>query len=149
MGVDPKPKHILKLWRLNKLHEAVFVKLEPDTIKMLKIIEPYVAFGYPSFKTIQDLIHKRGFTVVNNEKLPINDNQIVENALKKNKIICVEDLINEIFIVGPSFAEVSKFLCPFELREKKYKKKMTEHFKKGGYAGNNESAISKFIDKII
>lgn len=31
------------------------------TINMLKIVEPYVAWGYPNLKTVRELIYKRGF----------------------------------------------------------------------------------------
>jgi large subunit ribosomal protein L7e len=32
---------------------------------MLKKVEPFVTFGYPSLKTINDLIYKRGFLKIN------------------------------------------------------------------------------------
>lgn len=35
--------------------------------------------------------------------------------LGKNGIICMEDLIHEIYTVGPKFKEASNFLYPFQL----------------------------------
>merc|ERR1711934_1029088 len=48
----PKPKKILQLMRLRQLHNGVFVKLNKATLNMIKIIEPFVTFGYPSRETI-------------------------------------------------------------------------------------------------
>ena len=28
---------------------------------MLKLVQPYVTYGYPSLKTVRELIYKRGF----------------------------------------------------------------------------------------
>lgn len=49
------------------------------------------------------LIYKRGFAKVNGQRMPITSNTIVEQKLAKSNIICVEDLIHEIFTVGDKF----------------------------------------------
>ena len=36
-------------------------------------------------------------------------------ALGKHNIICIEDLVHEIFTVGPAFKQASNFLWPFKL----------------------------------
>ena len=36
-------------------------------------------------------------------------------ALGKNNIICIEDLVHEIYTVGPAFKQASNFLWPFKL----------------------------------
>jgi large subunit ribosomal protein L7e len=41
--------------------EQTFVKLSSATIKMLRLIEPYVAYGFPSLKSVRELIYKRGY----------------------------------------------------------------------------------------
>jgi len=43
--IAPKPKKILQLFRLLQLNNGVFIKLNKATTEMLKVIEPYVAFG--------------------------------------------------------------------------------------------------------
>jgi len=45
---------------------------------MLKKVEPFVTFGYPSLKTIKDLIYKRGFLKINKSRIPISNNAIIE-----------------------------------------------------------------------
>jgi hypothetical protein len=45
----------------------------------------------------------------------LTDNEIIEKALGKHGIICIEDLIHEITTVGSHFKEASNFLWPFKL----------------------------------
>ena len=39
----------------------------------------------------------------------------MQDALGKYGIICMEDLIHEIYTVGPSFKQANNFLHPFQL----------------------------------
>lgn len=39
-------KRVMELLRLRKNYTGVFVKLSPLSLKMLRIVEPYVAWGY-------------------------------------------------------------------------------------------------------
>merc|ERR1712225_128112 len=54
---------------------------------------------------IRELIYKRGFGKVNKQRLPLNDNSVVEAGLGKHGIICMEDLVHEIVTVGPHFTQ--------------------------------------------
>lgn len=55
------------------------------------------------------------FFQVNGQRIAITSNQIIEDRLGKSGIICVEDLIHEIFTVGPNFQYASNFLWPFKV----------------------------------
>lgn len=79
--MHPRPRKVLQLFRLRQINNGVFVKLNKATLQMLRIVEPYVAWGYPSLKTVHDLIYKRGYAKINGRRIPITDNTIVENAL--------------------------------------------------------------------
>ena len=68
---------------------------------MLRLVEPYIAREYPNLKRIRDLVYKRGFGKVDRRRTPLTDKNIIEDAFGKFGIICVEDLIHEIFTVGP------------------------------------------------
>ncbi|ENY65555.1 60S ribosomal protein L7, putative, partial [Entamoeba histolytica HM-1:IMSS-A] len=50
-GVSPKIKKILKLLRLRQINNAVFIKANASTIKMLRLVDPYVTYGYPTLET--------------------------------------------------------------------------------------------------
>jgi len=96
------------------------VKLNKATINMLRRAEPYIAYGYPSHKTISDLVYKRGFGKVDHSRIPLTDNAIVEKELSKQGIVCVEDLIHEISTCGPHFKEANNFLWPFKLNSPRH-----------------------------
>lgn len=113
--VAPKVRKVLQLFRLRQINNGVFVKLNKATINMLRICEPYITWGYPNLKSVRELIYKRGFAKVNGQRLPITSNQLIEGRLSKSGIICMEDLIHEIFTVGPKFKFASNFLWPFKV----------------------------------
>merc|ERR1711963_1145298 len=71
IGLSPKSKKILQLLRLRQIHNGVFVKLNGATINMLRIVETY---GYPSLKSVKELVYKRGYGKVNKQRIPISDN---------------------------------------------------------------------------
>jgi len=150
MGVSPKVKKILRLLRLRQLHTATFVKLTPPMSKMLKLVEPYVTYGYPSLKTVNRLIYQRGFASVRGQRLRITDNAIIHKHLKGHNVVCMEDVIHEIYTCGKNFRWVNKFLWPFKLNSPRggYIKKRV-HFTEGGDAGNREHYINKLIRKMI
>ena len=73
-------------------------------------------FGYPNLKTVRELVYKRGYGKVNKQRIPLTDNSLIEQTLgEKTGIICIEDIIHEIYTVGPHFTAVSSFLWPFKL----------------------------------
>lgn len=51
-GLSPKPRKVLQLLRLRQINNGVFVKLNKATINMLRIAEPFIAYGYPNLKVI-------------------------------------------------------------------------------------------------
>merc|ERR1719420_647637 len=80
-GIHPRPRKVLQLFRLRQINNGVFVQLNKATLNMLKIAEPYVAWGVPNLKTVRELIYKRGYGKVNNNRIPLTDNAIIEKAL--------------------------------------------------------------------
>ncbi|KAI8815332.1 ribosomal protein L30, ferredoxin-like fold domain-containing protein [Cladochytrium replicatum] len=148
--IAPKPRKILQLLRLYRINHGTFVKLNKATLNMIQLIQPYVAWGYPNLKTVRELIYKRGFAKVDGQRIPIQDNAIIEEHLGKFGIICVEDLIHEIVTVGPNFKQSSAFLWPFKLSNPTggFKGKKTNHFIEGGEAGNREEFINGLVQRM-
>lgn len=95
---------------------------------MLRIAEPYIAWGYPNLKSVRELIYKRGFGKVDQQRLSLSDNIVIEKALGKHDIICMEDLVHEIFSVGENFKRATNFLWPFKLNNPKGKYQSTTEF---------------------
>lgn len=148
-NVTPKPRKILQLLRLRQLHNGVFVRLTKPTIEMLRLIQPYVTYGYPSLKTVRDLIYKRGYGKINGSRIPLSENSVIEENLGKHGIICVEDLIHEIYTCGKNFKYATRFLWPFKLHGPNggFNEKLSA-FTEGGDAGNRESYINELVQRM-
>ena len=150
IGMSPKVKKILQLLRLRQLHSGVFVKLNGSTIKMLRLVEPYIAYGTPNLKTVRELVYKRGYGKVNKQRVPIDNNAVVEQVLGKYDIVCVEDVIHELYTTGPHFKEVANFLWPCKLSSPTggFKMKLL-HYNEGGDAGDRGEKIHELVKKMI
>eukprot|EP00088_Acartia_fossae_P067629 TRINITY_DN8458_c0_g1_i1.p1 TRINITY_DN8458_c0_g1~~TRINITY_DN8458_c0_g1_i1.p1 ORF type:complete len:244 (-),score=75.79 TRINITY_DN8458_c0_g1_i1:172-903(-) len=148
--VSPKVRKVLQLFRLRQINNGVFIKLNKATVNMLRIIDPYVAWGTPNLKSVRELVYKRGFAKVEGKRTPLSSNDVVENALGKQGMICVEDLIHEIFTVGPNFKYASNFLWPFKLNTPTggWRKKVN-HFVEGGDFGNREDKINNLLRNMV
>lgn len=148
--IHPKVRKALQLFRLRQINNGVFVKLNKATINMLRICEPHIAWGYPNLKSVRDLIYKRGFAKVDHRRTPISSNTIIEKSLGKRGLICVEDLVHEIFTVGRNFKYASNFLWPFKLNTPTggWRKK-TNHYVEGGDFGNREDKINELLRKMV
>jgi large subunit ribosomal protein L7e len=148
--IAPKPRKILQLLRLLQINNGVFVRLTKATSEMLKIVEPYIAYGYPSIKSVRELIYKRGYGKIDKQRIPLTDNQLIEANLGKYGIVCMEDLIHEIFTVGPNFKQASNFLWPFKLNSPTggFRPRKFKHFVEGGDLGNREDKINALVKQM-
>merc|ERR1712142_799776 len=121
-GIHPRPRKVLQLFRLRQINNGVFVRL----------------------------IYKRGYGKVDHQRIPLTDNAIIEKVLGKRNIICMEDLIHEVFTVGDNFKYASNFLWPFKLSSplggwrRKY-----NHFNDGGDYGFRDTKIDALVKKMI
>lgn len=148
----PKPRKILKLLRLDQLHKGVFLKCSKPILNMLKCIQPYIIAGYPSLKTTKDLILKRGYAKVNGNRMPIHNNSIISEQLGKFGIHGMDDLIHEIYTVGPNFKQANNFLWAFKLKSPNggfVLKKHGFHEPKGGDWGNREELINPLLKRMM
>jgi large subunit ribosomal protein L7e len=150
IGVSPKVKKILQLLRLRQIHNGVFVRINGATEKMLRLIEPFIAYGYPNLKSVRELIYKRGFGKVSGQRLPLSANSVVAAGLG-GRFDCVEDVVHEIFTVGDDFKQASNFLWPFKLSSPKggFTGKMLNHHNEGGSCGQSGAKINGLIKKML
>jgi len=149
--LSPKPKKILQLFRLRQIHNGVFVRINKATLTMLKLVEPFITYGYPSLSTIRKLVYKRGYAKVNGQRVPIQDNQLISQHLGQYGIHGVEDLVHEIYTVGPHFKEATNFLWPFKLSSprKGYVAKRHGFVEpRGGDWGNRETLVNELVDRM-
>merc|ERR1712200_311319 len=116
-------------FRLRQINNGVFIKLNKATINMLRICEPFVAWGTPNLKSVRELVYKRGYAKVEGRRIPISSNDVIENVLGKYG---------------------SNFLWPFKLNTPSggWRKK-TNHFVEGGDFGNREDKINELLRKMV
>lgn len=147
----PKDRKILQLLRLRQLHNGVFIKLTNATIQMLNRVNPYIAWGYPSYETIRKLVLKRGYLKIRGQRKRIVANDQIHLLLgKKAGLICADDLIHQLATCGPKFKTVTNALWPFKLSAPRggYRAKR-RHFVEGGDYGNREEYINKLILRML
>lgn len=149
-GVSPKVRKILQLLRLRQINNGCFVKLNKATLQMLQLIKPYIAWGYPSVKSVKELVYKRGFGKINKQRIALTENSLIEEALGQHGVVCMEDLIHEIVTVGPHFKEANNFLMPFKLTSARGgMENKLKHFAEGGQAGNREKFINNLVQQML
>jgi len=148
--MHPKPRKILQLLRLRQINNATFVRLTSATVAMLRLIEPYVVYGYPNLKTVQQLVYKRGFGRVRGKRIPIVSNAVIDQTLGKIGVTCMEDIVHEIYTVGPEFKKVNHFLWAFHLSPPRGGwTSVTTAYTEGGDFGNREEFINQLVRRMI
>uniref|UniRef100_A0A8C2UMP6 Ribosomal protein L7 n=1 Tax=Chinchilla lanigera TaxID=34839 RepID=A0A8C2UMP6_CHILA len=135
--VSPKVRKVLQLLRFRQIFSGTFFKLNKASISMLRIVEPCIAWGYPNLKSVNELICKRGYGKISKKPIALTDNSLIARSLGKYGIICMEDLIHEIYTHGKRFKKANNFLWPFKLS--------SPH---GGDAGNREDQINRLIRRM-
>ncbi|KAH0603760.1 uncharacterized protein H6S33_007419 [Morchella sextelata] len=148
--IAPKPRKILQLLRLLQINNGVFVRLTKATLEMLRVVEPWIAYGEPNLKSVRELIYKRGYGKIDRQRIALTDNKLIEESLGQYGIISIEDLIHEIFTVGPNFKQASNFLWPFKLSSPTggFRARKFQHFVEGGDLGDREQFINGLIRKM-
>uniref|UniRef100_UPI00358E65E2 large ribosomal subunit protein uL30-like 1 n=1 Tax=Myxine glutinosa TaxID=7769 RepID=UPI00358E65E2 len=142
-------RQALQFLRLTRIFSGVFLKLSRGSLTLLRRVEPYIAWGYPNLKSVRELILKRGRTMVQGRSTPLTDNCLVEAKLGKHDVICLEDVIHEVFSLGPHFKVSSLFLHPFMLPVARHSRRnRTRQALETGPCGDRGSAINELIRKL-
>jgi len=137
---------------LRAKYDGIFVKLDEAGISSLLPLSAYVAFGYLSKKSVEELVHRRAFTEHGGVRSPLSDNVAVEKKLGNKGILCLNDMAHEIYGIGEHFDAASGMLAPFKLSapvgayEKKLLDITDEVENKGGFLGDE---MDKFLAKIL
>jgi len=149
--IAPKPRKIMQLLRLRQISNGVFLKVNTPILNMLKCVNPYITYGFPSLKTVRALVYKRGFAKVNKNRIPLSDNEIISEKLGKYGIHGIEDIVHELYTAGPNFKAVSNFLWPFKLSSPRGGYVYKRHGygePKGGDWGPRQEEINELISRM-
>lgn len=133
------------------MHQAVFLRFTPDVKACLSLLEPYVIYGTPNVATVRDLIFKYGFIKYNGKKTAISSNTQIEEIFGKSGILCVEDIVHEVFTTGEHFDKVAKAIFPFILPNPKdgWIGKKGLSFQKGGISGYRGDQLNELLRTIL
>lgn len=150
IAVPKQVLHALRRMHLTNVHEGVFVRYSDANRKLLHLVEPWVIYGPPSSKSVQDLIERRGHARIDGERVPLSDNTVIEKALGEHDMLCVEDLVHALTHPGDEFESVVKFLWPFRLADSKtHFERNTLHLKDGKDYGDIGEQIEEYIRKVL
>lgn len=149
-GVSPKVMKVIQMLRLRKIFSGTFIKISKTSVAMLKVVEPYVAWGFPNLKSVRELILKRGQTRIGRRRVPLTDNTFIEQHMGKHGVICLEDLIHEIYAAGKSFRVANNFLLPFKLSVARHaardKAGLLKDLGNPGYRGTDINSIIRQLN---
>ena len=123
----------------------------------MKPLDAYVAYGFVTRRSVESLIHRRAHTTntlpgTGGKKEPLSDNLMVEKLLGEHGILCIADLVDEIFNVGKHYDTAVSILSTFQLAspvghfEEKILQKHDAVEEKGGFL---ESKMDDFLNKIL
>ena len=101
--------------------------------------------GVPKSEVRKWIDLQGGYSKISKKQIALTDNALIALSFRKYGIMCMEDLIHEIYTIGKRFKEANNFLWPFKLSSPGGMKKMTTHFVEGGDAGNREDQIYRLI----
>ncbi|OWK13482.1 hypothetical protein Celaphus_00014515 [Cervus elaphus hippelaphus] len=80
---EPKLASVIRIrdlqWHLLRLNKA--------SINMLRIVQPYIAWGYPNLKSVNELIYKCGYGKINKKRIALTDNASIARSHGKYGII--------------------------------------------------------------
>jgi large subunit ribosomal protein L7e len=146
-------KNALREMKLNKKYDAKLIRLDEATIAKLRPYDAYLAYGFIPNKAVIELIHRRTYANVNGARRALSSNIEVESALGHLGILCLNDLVNEIYSVGPNFDAVVTFLTTYKLSspvghfEKKILNENDQVEEKGGFLMGD--SMDEFLNKIL
>ncbi len=126
------------------------LRYDSETFELINLIEAYVTWGFINKKIVSELIRKRGsyFDETGNPVQLSNDT--IENSLGKFNIICIEDIVHELYTCGKHFNDVNKFIGFFLLSPtEEIKEKINVPYYKGGSQGFRGDKMSDLLKNMI
>uniref|UniRef100_A0A1I8JPM7 Ribosomal_L30 domain-containing protein n=1 Tax=Macrostomum lignano TaxID=282301 RepID=A0A1I8JPM7_9PLAT len=123
-GIGPRIVKALRLFRLTRLNTAVFAKPTPACLSVLRLLDPFVAWGAPDMRSVRELVYKRGRasgsqSEAGNQQrpVPITDNAAIEAALGKIRpIVHLRIWCTNWPHCGPAFVQAASYLAPMRLK---------------------------------
>lgn len=74
-------------------------------------VEFYLCFRYPNLKSVRELVYKRGYGKVGNQRIPLTDNALIEKHLGRFLVI----LGKSILLLLKLLSLINKFTPGFQI----------------------------------
>uniref|UniRef100_A0A182JNY3 Uncharacterized protein n=1 Tax=Anopheles christyi TaxID=43041 RepID=A0A182JNY3_9DIPT len=144
---------------LKHQHAATLQRQTPEVIAQLKVLEPFVIWGYPNISVVRELLYKyvrlscHQTGVEAKKPVPLTSNKQVEELFGSLGMLCVDDLVHEIITVGPHFDAIREKLRSFIVKDPAGGWKNPQQKGKlrsiGGEAGFRGDEINELFRKIL
>ena len=89
-GMSQKVWKVLQLLHLHQIFNDTFVKLNKASTNILRTGESYITWAYPTLKSVNEMMDKRGYGKINKEWIALTDNTLLAWYLGKHGIICTK-----------------------------------------------------------
>uniref|UniRef100_A0A8R7V848 Large ribosomal subunit protein uL30-like ferredoxin-like fold domain-containing protein n=1 Tax=Triticum urartu TaxID=4572 RepID=A0A8R7V848_TRIUA len=83
---------------------------------MLRMVEPYVAYGYPNLKSVRALIYKKVYEKLNKQRIPLANNKFIEEGIGKHNREAKLFFVFRIRGINVMHPKTKKMLQPLRLR---------------------------------
>lgn len=118
IGGHRRTRALLGEMGLKDCHCLTFIKNTPYNYTQLKLLEPFVWWGAPQFKTVFNIVHKKAAIADPEDpskKILLKDNAVIEKHFGDEGVLCTEDFADEIYKGGKAFEKISESLQPILL----------------------------------
>ncbi|PFH31501.1 putative 60S ribosomal protein L7-B [Besnoitia besnoiti] len=145
-GGSPEVQVALKKLGLRKPFWGTLLRNDEAAMQQMRLLNPFVFYGYPTLATVRRMFLTRGrLRVSEEESTDLTDNAKVEAHLGAYGMLCVEDVVQELWTAGGHFDDIMQHMCAFELSNLK---KIEGLYAKKNQYGNMREKINTKIWKI-
>merc|ERR1711976_196065 len=132
---------------LRNFLDACFLRLNEPNKTLLVICKTWLTFGYPTNQMIQQLLTRRG--CIGPERIPIENNKIVENFFGSLGLICISDVLDVLERCTDQFDKVVKTLGVLMLGKPEQDFSQLRKQFSYGFFCNEAKKINDFIKEIL
>ena len=141
---------VLNRLGLKKINTAVFLKGTAGNIRLLKKVENYITWGEAGRTLVRELVFRKMYGKVGEERVQIKSNAQVEEHLG-GQLICLEDVIEELLTLGKRMDDITAFVYPFKLTtpEGTLASRLRKPVEDNGHWGYRGEDINRYVQLMI
>ena len=105
--------------RLADQYNAAFIPNTKENVDSLQKVSNHVIFGFPSRKIVSELMKQRGFMNIDEKRVPLCDNNMIEEHFGEMDLLCLDDCVAAFMENGEQFRKFNESLWAFKLSPNK------------------------------